>query len=88
MPCYNRKDFDLKLGKVRRNHLFRAYYVSIVVRKKALLVLLVNESKYSQSKGAKPILSPSCIYFVFRARAAALRVHWAGTRPTSTARAV
>jgi len=35
-----------------------------------LLVLLVNDSEYSQSKGAKPIPSPSCIYLVFLARCA------------------
>ena len=28
------------------------------------LVLLINDSEYSQSKGAKPIPSPSCIYLV------------------------
>jgi hypothetical protein len=28
------------------------------------LVLLVYDSEYSQSAGAKPILSPSCIYLV------------------------
>jgi hypothetical protein len=28
------------------------------------LALLVNDSEYSRSTGAKPILSPSCIYLV------------------------
>jgi|AntAceMinimDraft_5_1070358.scaffolds.fasta_scaffold193123_1 hypothetical protein len=28
------------------------------------LVLLVNDSEYSKSAGAKPILSPGCIYLV------------------------
>jgi hypothetical protein len=28
------------------------------------LVFLVSDSEYSQSTGAKPILSPSCIYLV------------------------
>jgi hypothetical protein len=28
------------------------------------LVLLVNDSEYSKSTGAKPILPPSCIYLV------------------------
>jgi hypothetical protein len=39
---------------------------------KRILVLLVNDSEYSKSKGAKPIPSHGCIYLVFRARAAAL----------------
>ena len=53
------------------------------------LVLLVNDSEYNQSTGAKPILSPSCIYLVslgalllllwhlriFAAAAAAARPH-------------
>jgi hypothetical protein len=30
-----------------------------------LLVLLVNDSEYSKSTGAKPILSPGCIFLVF-----------------------
>jgi hypothetical protein len=30
----------------------------------ALLVLFVNDSEYSRSTGAKPILSLSCIYLV------------------------
>jgi hypothetical protein len=29
-----------------------------------LLVLFVNDSEYSKSAGAKPILSPGCIYLV------------------------
>jgi hypothetical protein len=31
---------------------------------KILLVLLVNDSEYSKSADAKPILSPGCIYLV------------------------
>ena len=37
-----------------------------------LLVLLVNDSEYNQSAGAKPILSHSCIYLVYPGAAAAL----------------
>ena len=36
----------------------------LVVFIHTFLVLLVNDSEYSQSKGAKPILSPSGIYLV------------------------
>jgi hypothetical protein len=33
-----------------------------------LLILLVNDSEYSKSAGAKPVLSPGCIYLVSLAR--------------------
>ena len=47
---------------VRQHNYGRDLALHFSVR--VLLVLLVNDSEYSQSTGAKPILSPSCIYLV------------------------
>ena len=42
-----------------RNGLFLGIFLT-----RALVVLLVNDSEYSRSTGAKPILSLSCVYLV------------------------
>jgi hypothetical protein len=47
--------------KVRNLLYLLAVFISF-----SFLVLLVNDSEYSRSTGAKPILPPSCIYLVFR----------------------